>query len=117
VIIAAVKVAEIRARRAVAQRLHRPRRAGPEAIVSALLAVQAQDVRAAPLALRARATGLTAAAVDAALGALGNGALGGQSALLVGAAAAAVAIEFGLLRAPQRDAPGVRAHAHQEAAI
>ena len=66
-IIAAVRVAEIRARRAVAQLLHRPAGAGADAIVPAVLAVQAQDARAARLAVRARGDGLTAAAVDAAL--------------------------------------------------
>jgi Winged helix DNA-binding domain len=65
--IAAVRVAELRARRAAAQRLHRPAGAGAVAVVRALLAVQAQDRRAARLALRARTTGLRAADVDAAL--------------------------------------------------
>jgi winged helix DNA-binding protein len=68
VIIAAVEVAEIRARRAVAQLLHRPAGGGPHEIVTSLLAVQAQDARAARLALRARGTGQTAAGVDAAQG-------------------------------------------------
>jgi hypothetical protein len=62
-----VKVAELRARRAAAQRLHRPEGADPDAIVRGLLAVQAQDGRAARLALRARGEGLTAAGVDTAL--------------------------------------------------
>ena len=59
--------AELRARRTAAQRLHRPDGADAAALVRGLLAVQAQDARAARLALRARTTGLTAAAVDAAL--------------------------------------------------
>jgi Winged helix DNA-binding domain len=61
-----VRVAELRSRRAAAQLLHRPA-ADPAGVVRALLAVQAQDARAARLALRARAAGLTAAAVDDAL--------------------------------------------------
>lgn len=60
--------AALRARRATAQLLHRPAGAGALAVVRALLAVQAQDARAARLALRARSAGLTAAAVDAAVG-------------------------------------------------
>jgi hypothetical protein len=59
--------AALRARRAAAQLLHRPAAAGPADVVRALLAVQAQDARAARRALRARTRGLTAAAVDAAL--------------------------------------------------
>jgi Winged helix DNA-binding domain len=59
--------AALRARRAAAQLLHRPAGAGPADVVRALLAVQAQDRRAAPLALRARASGFTADAVDRAL--------------------------------------------------
>jgi winged helix DNA-binding protein len=62
-----VTAAELRARRTAAQRLHRPDGADAPGSVRALLAVQAQDPRAARLALRARTTGLTAAAVDAAL--------------------------------------------------
>lgn len=59
--------ADLRRARATAQRLHRPTaRDGVSGLVAHLLAVQAQDVVAAPLALRARATGLTAAAVGAA---------------------------------------------------
>jgi hypothetical protein len=58
--------AALRARRAAAQLLHRPAGAGAADVVRTLLAVQAQDARAARLALRARTTGLTAAAVDAA---------------------------------------------------
>ena len=53
--------------RAVAQLLHRPRAAGVADIVGHLLAVQAQDLRAARLALRARTAGLAAGDVDAAL--------------------------------------------------
>jgi hypothetical protein len=57
----------LRRARAAAQLLHRPRAAGVAEVVLRLLAVQAQDLRAARLALRARTTGLTAADVDAAL--------------------------------------------------
>jgi len=60
--------AALRARRAAAQLLHRPGGAGAAEVVRALLAVQAQEARAARLALRARSEGLTTAAVDAALG-------------------------------------------------
>jgi hypothetical protein len=62
-----MQAAALRARRAAAQLLHRPCGATAERVVRGLLAVQAQDLRAARLALRARANGLTAAAVDAAL--------------------------------------------------
>jgi hypothetical protein len=62
-----VSGAALRRARAAAQLLHRPRAAGVAEVVTRLLAVQAQDLRAARLALRARATGLTAADVDAAL--------------------------------------------------
>ena len=55
---------ELRARRAAAQRLDRPGAAGPADLVRALLAVQAQDARAARLALRARQAGLDPAVVD-----------------------------------------------------
>jgi Winged helix DNA-binding domain len=59
--------ADLRQARAAAQRLHRPAaRGGVGGLVAYLLAVQAQDIVAAPLALRARAAGLTATAVDAA---------------------------------------------------
>jgi hypothetical protein len=47
--------------------LHRPRALGVADVVGRLLAVQAQDLRATRLALRARSSGLTAADVDAAL--------------------------------------------------
>jgi Winged helix DNA-binding domain len=57
----------LRRDRAAAQLLHRPRAAGVAEVVGRLLAVQAQDLRAARLALRARATGFTATDVDAAL--------------------------------------------------
>jgi hypothetical protein len=57
----------MRRRRADRQLLVDPERAGAEAIVRRLLAVQAQDLRAARLALRARGAGLTSAAVDRAL--------------------------------------------------
>jgi hypothetical protein len=53
--------------RAAAQLLHRPHPLAPGALVRRLLAVQAQDLGAARLALRARVAGLTAEAVDAAL--------------------------------------------------
>jgi hypothetical protein len=59
--------ADLRRRRAARQLLHRPAGASPASLVRALLAVQAQDLRAARLALRARGEGLTAAGVDAAL--------------------------------------------------
>jgi hypothetical protein len=52
--------------RARAQLLHRPARSGVVATVQRLLAVQAQDVAAVPLALRARMPGGTAADVAAA---------------------------------------------------
>jgi hypothetical protein len=94
----------------------------PEALLGALTFALAAvalgwvlSARHAPIALLGAM--LWAAAVDAALGALGDGALGGQSAVLVAAAAAAVAIEFGLLGAPEREARPVRAQARQEAAI
>jgi hypothetical protein len=57
----------LRRARAAAQLLHRPRAAGVAEVMARLLAVQAQDLRAARLALHARTTGLTAADVDAAL--------------------------------------------------
>jgi Winged helix DNA-binding domain len=57
----------LRRARAAAQLLDRPRAAGVADVVGRLLAVQAQDLRAARLAVRARTTGLTAADVDAAL--------------------------------------------------
>lgn len=56
-----------------------------------------------PLALLAAM--LWAAAVDAALSLVGNGALGGHPVVVVGAAAAAVAIEFGLARAGFAESP------------
>ncbi|MEA2317215.1 MAG: hypothetical protein QOD44_1404 [Solirubrobacteraceae bacterium] len=59
--------AELRRRRGTAQLLHRPSRAGPLDVVGALLAVQAQDLGAARLALRARSAGLEAREVDRAL--------------------------------------------------
>jgi hypothetical protein len=58
---------DLRARRAAAQLLHRPAGLAVADVVGHLLAVQAQDLRAARLALRARSEGLTAAVVDAAL--------------------------------------------------
>jgi hypothetical protein len=63
-------VTDPRRRRAAAQRLHRPQddvARDPAALVGALLAVQAQDYRAARLALRARSPTLNAADVDAGL--------------------------------------------------
>jgi eukaryotic-like serine/threonine-protein kinase len=97
----------------------------PEALLGALTFALAAvalgwvlSARHAPIALLGAM--LWAAGVDAALGALGNGGLGGQSAVLVAAAAGAVALEFGLLRPPQRDEPGARAarpHADQAPAI
>jgi winged helix DNA-binding protein len=60
-------VRTLRRARAAAQLLHRPAAGGPAAVVAHLLAVQAQDLRAARLALRARIEGLRAADVDAAL--------------------------------------------------
>jgi Winged helix DNA-binding domain len=59
-----VDVQELRARRAAAQLLSGPSPGGPVEVVRRLLAVQAQDLRAARLAIRARSTGLTAADVD-----------------------------------------------------
>lgn len=53
----------VAALRAGAQLLHRPERLTAEDLVRRLGAVQAQDVRAYPLALRARTDGLTAEAV------------------------------------------------------
>jgi hypothetical protein len=58
---------ELRGRRAAAQLLHRPASIGAEAVVGALLGVQAQDLRAARLALRARGGAGAASDVDAAL--------------------------------------------------
>lgn len=57
----------LRRARARAQWLHRPAGNSPVEIVGHLLAVQAQDLRAARLALRARGAGFTAAEVDCAL--------------------------------------------------
>jgi hypothetical protein len=57
----------LRRARAAAQLLHRPRALGVAQVVGRLLAAQAQDLRAARLALRARIDGLTAPEVDAAL--------------------------------------------------
>jgi hypothetical protein len=54
-------------RRSASQLLDRRIAGGPEAVVRALLAVQAQDRSAWRLALRARADGITAADVNAAL--------------------------------------------------
>jgi hypothetical protein len=57
---------ELRARRCTAQLLDGRARSAPE-VVGRLLAVQAQELRSARLAIRARSAGLTAADVDAAL--------------------------------------------------
>jgi len=57
-------VTALRRARAAAQLLHRPAVVGPAAVVEPLLAVQAQDLRAARLALRARGSG---GGIDAAL--------------------------------------------------
>jgi hypothetical protein len=59
--------AALRRRRAASQALTRPVAGGPADVVRHLLAVQAQDLRAARLALRARGSGFVAADVDAAL--------------------------------------------------
>lgn len=56
---------DVRRSRVAAQLLHRPRMAVPD-VVARLLAVQAQDIGAAPLALRARVRGLTPDRVAAA---------------------------------------------------
>jgi len=60
--------ASVRRRRAGAQLLDRPTELGPSGIVRHLLAVQAQDLPSARLALRARGEGFGRADVDAALG-------------------------------------------------
>ena len=73
--------------------------------------------RHAPIALLGAM--LWAAGVATILRALGDGGLGGQQAVLVLAAAAAVAVEFGFLRDPRRAEARVRAlrsHADQTAA-
>ena len=57
----------LRRARAAAQLLHRPRAAGVAEVVGRLLAVQAQELRGARLALRARTAAVRAADVDAAL--------------------------------------------------
>ena len=59
---------DVRRTRVAAQLLHRPGRTRPAVadLVAQLPALQAQDIAAAPLALRARARGLTAADVTAA---------------------------------------------------
>jgi hypothetical protein len=55
---------ELRARRSAAQLLDGPRRRSAPEVVGRLLAVQAQELRSARLAVRARSSGLTAANVD-----------------------------------------------------
>jgi len=59
----------VRASRAAAQLLHRPRSIGAGELVRRMLAVQAQDLRSVRLALRARDAGLAAGDLDAALAA------------------------------------------------
>lgn len=63
----AAELTATRRQRAAVQLLHRPPGLGAVDVVRALLAVQAQDLRAARLALRARGELFTAADVDAAL--------------------------------------------------
>jgi hypothetical protein len=58
---------QLLARRSASQLLDRPTSGGPEAAVRRLLAIQAQDRSAWRLAVRARAEGITAADVNAAL--------------------------------------------------
>jgi hypothetical protein len=59
-----VDVHELRARRAASQLLSGPRGAGATDVVRRLLAVQAQNLPSARLAIRARTQGLAAADVD-----------------------------------------------------
>jgi winged helix DNA-binding protein len=66
--VAELDPAALRRRRAGAQGLGDARARDPVGAVRRLLAVQAQDLRAARLAVRARTEGVTAAAVDRALG-------------------------------------------------
>jgi hypothetical protein len=76
------------------------------------------SARHAPIALLGAM--LWAAAVEAVLRTLGDGALGRQPAIVVGAAAVAAAVEFRLLRAPGRAEPDPDTHrpaADQLAAI
>jgi hypothetical protein len=58
-----VDESELRARRSAAQLLDARPRSAPE-VVGRLLAVQAQELRSAHLAVRARSSGLTAAGID-----------------------------------------------------
>jgi winged helix DNA-binding protein len=58
---------DVRRWRLHAQRLIDPPPAGPAEVVRAMVAIQAQDRRAAPLAVRVRAPGVTAETVDQAL--------------------------------------------------
>lgn len=58
---------DIVAGRITSQLLSGPKATTPEAVVERIVAVQAQDARGARLAIRARSTGLAAAAVDHAL--------------------------------------------------
>lgn len=61
-----MNAAELRAARAAAQRLHGPD-GGPAEVVTQLLAVQAQELRSARLALRVRGSGVTSESIDRAL--------------------------------------------------
>ena len=60
-------MSRIVAERLTAQLLSGRRPREPVAVVERLLAVQAQDLRGARLAIRARTTGVAASAVDGAL--------------------------------------------------
>jgi DNA glycosylase AlkZ-like len=64
---ASPRPAQLRRRRATAQRLVDRPSTTPAELVGHLLCVQAQDPRAARLGLRARSTGMTLAAIDAAI--------------------------------------------------
>lgn len=66
-IAARTSVRQLRAARLASQLLTSRGAASPEAVVDQLLAVQAQDQRAARLSIRSRSTGLLASAVDDAL--------------------------------------------------
>jgi hypothetical protein len=97
----------------------------PEALLGALAFALAAvglgwvlSARYAPIALLGAM--LWAAAVEAVLRALGDGALGGQPAVVIATAALAAAVEFRLLRAPRRpkaDPARQRPSADQLAAI
>jgi len=64
---AVAAVGTVHAHRLASQRLSGPPATSVREVVQSLLAVQAQDLRGARLAVRARSTGLTSADVDAAL--------------------------------------------------